>query len=473
MTLRRPLSQAVPLCLAALAATLGGPAAAQVIRDDFFVTNGPINAAVLSGNTLYIGGSFPQVAPATGGAGVQRLHLAALDATTGALEPWNPGPDGPIFGLAVHGTTVYAGGDFGSINGQSRLYVAALDGVTGEVKAWNAGDIEGLHGAEIFTIAPTDAAVYIGGYFNEIGGQYRDNLAALDAATGAILPWHPDASYKIHALAVSGNTVYVGGTFDAIGGQTRHNIAAVDAVTGLATAWDPNANSTVVALALSGNTVYAGGPFTTIGGAARGYVAALDATSGQATEWHPNADNTVGALAVTPQAIYAGGGFTQIGGQARNRLAALDPVVGFATPWSADANGYVNTLVASGGAVYAGGFFTAVDELPRSYLAATGSVVTGVPEPGRTPVAGVQLTSGPNPFHDTARIFYQLPSPAVVSLTLYDVSGRPVRTLFGARTEPAGWHEAGLDGRRLASGIYFLKLEVGSASRTIKVLRME
>jgi hypothetical protein len=96
-----------------------------------------------------------------------------------------------------------------------------------------------------------------------------------------------------------------------------------------------------------------------------------------------------------------------------------------------------------------------------------------VPERGRTPVAGVQLTSGPNPFRDTARIFYQLPSPAVVSLTLYDVSGRPARTLFRSRTEPAGWHEAALDGRRLASGIYFLKLEAGSASRTIKVLRME
>jgi hypothetical protein len=123
--------------------------------------------------------------------------------------------------------------------------------------------------------------------------------------------------------------------------------------------------------------------------------------------------------------------------------------------------------------VYAGGDFTVVQGLPLSYVAATGSVVTGVPEPGRTPVAGVQLTSGPNPFRDTARISYRLPSPAVVSLTLYDVSGRPARTPIRARNEPAGWHEAALDGRRLASGIYFLRLEAGSVSHTIKVLRVE
>src|SRR6266581_7754783 len=49
------------LCAGSLAAE------AQVVRNDFDVTNGVVNATVLSGNTLYIGGQFSRVGPATGG----------------------------------------------------------------------------------------------------------------------------------------------------------------------------------------------------------------------------------------------------------------------------------------------------------------------------------------------------------------------------------------------------------------------
>src|SRR5439155_5190806 len=45
----------------------GGRADAQTIRQDFYATNGTVSAAVLSGNTLYIAGSFTEVGPATGG----------------------------------------------------------------------------------------------------------------------------------------------------------------------------------------------------------------------------------------------------------------------------------------------------------------------------------------------------------------------------------------------------------------------
>ena len=72
-------------------------------------------------------------------------------------------------------------------------------------------------------------------------------------------------------LAVSGSTVYAGGDFTSIGGQTRNRIAALDAATGLATAWDPDADNRVLALAVSGSTVYAGGQFTRIGGKPRNW----------------------------------------------------------------------------------------------------------------------------------------------------------------------------------------------------------
>ena len=65
----RVAARAALVFLGAIAACLwsGVPARAQVIRQDFYITNGTVLAAVVSGNTLYIGGSFSQVSPATGG----------------------------------------------------------------------------------------------------------------------------------------------------------------------------------------------------------------------------------------------------------------------------------------------------------------------------------------------------------------------------------------------------------------------
>ncbi len=116
------------------------------------------------------------------------------------------------------------------------------------------------------------------------------------------------------------------GDFTTIGGQARNGLAALDAATGAATAWNPDANWTVGTLAVAGDTVYAGGAFTAIGGQARsGNIAALDATTGTATAWNPSADGGgVSTLALSGDTVYVGGGFTAIGGQARNRLAALN-----------------------------------------------------------------------------------------------------------------------------------------------------
>jgi hypothetical protein len=77
--------------------------------------------------------------------------------------------------------------------------------------------------------------------------------------------WNPSASSFVNALTLSGSTVYAGGQFNSIGGQPRNNIAALDVATGNATSWNPGANNTIWFLASSGSTVYVGGFFTEIG----------------------------------------------------------------------------------------------------------------------------------------------------------------------------------------------------------------
>ncbi len=78
--------------------------------------------------------------------------------------------------------------------------------------------------------------------FGHIGGQTRDNIAALDATTNTsnATSWDPNASSQVYALAVSGSTVYAGGNFGSIGGQTRVNIAAINTLTGVVTSWNPS-----------------------------------------------------------------------------------------------------------------------------------------------------------------------------------------------------------------------------------------
>ena len=143
--------------------------------------------------------------------------------------------------------------------------------------------------------------------------------------TRSATSWNPNSNYDVNDLVVDGSTVYVGGGFSSIGGQPRNNIAALDAATGAATSWDPNVDSNgyVSALGVSGSTVFAGGFFTSVGGQTRNYIAALDAATGTATSWNPNPDYRVTDLAVSGNTVYAAGDFRTIGVEPQSRLAAL------------------------------------------------------------------------------------------------------------------------------------------------------
>ncbi len=230
---------------------------------NFPTFNNTVRAIAISGTTIYVGGSFTQAtdAPANGGATATRNLIAAIDATTGALLPWNPNANSTVLPLAVSGTTVYAGGAFTTIGGSARNSIAALDAATGTATAWNPNA-----NIAVFALAVSGSTVYAGGNFNTMGGSARNSIAALNAATGTATAWNPNANNTVSALAVSGTTVYAGGNFNTIGGSARNSIAALDAATGTATTWNPNANIAVFALAVSGSTVYAGGNFNTMGG---------------------------------------------------------------------------------------------------------------------------------------------------------------------------------------------------------------
>jgi hypothetical protein len=105
-----------------------------------------------------------------------------------------------------------------------------------------------------------------------------------------------------------------------------------------------------------------------------------------------------------------------------------------------------------------------------NYFEVTGGPTSAV-TPG-LPAAGYALhPCHPNPFNPATTISYDLPEPATVSLQVFDVSGRLVRTLVQGETVPSGRHEVvwnGQDetGRSVGSGIYFYRLEAGDFAAT-------
>jgi predicted small secreted protein len=404
-----------PALIIALSTLLQAATPSDTCNQNTWVTNGPVYAIVPAGDKVYIGGSFTQVGPYTGSGvpidsstgapvaafpkingtvnavcddgnggwfvggyftsvdGVARNNIAHI-LSNGSLDPaWNPNvnaasylsPPVSVYSLAVSGTTVYAGGYFDTIGGQRRNYIAALDATTGNVLAWSP-----KANNYVWSLAVSGTTVYVGGDFDTIGGQRRNYIAALDATTGNVLAWSPKANAGVASIAVIGTTVYVGGVFDSIGGQNRNYIAALDATTGNATAWNPTASGGVASIAVSGTTVYAGGYFHSIGGQGRSGIAALDATTGNATAWNPTANAGVASIAVSGTTVYVGGDFDTIGGQRRNYIAALDATTGNVLAWSPKANAGVASIAVIGTTVYIGGRFTSIGGQSRNFIAA-------------------------------------------------------------------------------------------------------
>ncbi|MBP8976940.1 MAG: carbohydrate-binding protein, partial [Bacteroidetes bacterium] len=75
----------------------------------------------------------------------------------------------------------------------------------------------------------------------------------------------------------------------------------------------------------------------------------------------------------------------------------------------------------------------------------------------------------PNPFNPTAVIQYAIPKREKVVLKVYSLLGQEVATLVDEIQEPSQY-KVTFDGRGLASGVYFYKLQTGYFSKTKKMV---
>lgn len=97
--------------------------------------------------------------------------------------------------------------------------------------------------------------------------------------------------------------------------------------------------------------------------------------------------------------------------------------------------------------------------------------------PATTLQAPAVYPARPNPFVGESEVTFALPAAEKVTLRVYDVRGRLVRTLVNESRAAGVYHETwnGRDdaGRDLASGVYLLQFRAGAVSQTERVLRLK
>lgn len=98
-----------------------------------------------------------------------------------------------------------------------------------------------------------------------------------------------------------------------------------------------------------------------------------------------------------------------------------------------------------------------------------GAIVTGIHQNAEIPSSFNLYQNYPNPFNPSTAIGYQLSVVNHVTLKVYDVLGREVRTLVDEIGKP-GRYEVEFDGSKLSSGMYFYRLVAGSYVETKKMV---
>lgn len=390
-------------------------------------TSDDVKAIVSDGSGgYYIAGSFTSVGGST------RNNIARIN-SDGTLNSWNAGANcnGAIKSIAVSAdfSTVYVGGDFttiGQSSSSSRNRIAALSASTGNATSWDPNS----NGSVNSLVLSASSTIYVGGSFTSIGGQTRNYIAEINTGSNTATTWNPNANNSVNVILLSGSNLYVGGTFTSIGGNTRNYLARVPNNSNTSDSWNPNADNTIYALAISGSNVFVGGSFSSIGGVTISALAVLDANTntnmansswtssisinsgtpsvrgltvdgtnlyvagefssiGSTTKNNVAGVNissltsftlgsfstTTGSLAnvafVSSTNIYIGGSFYVSAGSTRNNIASINGSTGEINSWNPNANNQVNDIIISsdGNTAYVSGNFTSIGGQSRNRLA--------------------------------------------------------------------------------------------------------
>jgi hypothetical protein len=368
--------------------------------------NANVSALLVSGSTLFVGGSFTTAnAGGTGGTPALAANcIAKFDTasnTWGALLQGNGnGVNATVSALALSGDVLFLGGQFqvanaGGTGATPELTVSAIAKFDLQNNVWSTlGSGIGLTNW-VSSMVVLDNSLYVGGGFSAVYTgpstfMQVGHLARYDIPTNT---WSAVAqgdgqgvSTAVWALAANGNDLYVGGFINTVNvggtGSTpalpANNVAKFDTLNNtwslLAQGSGNGVGDIAWALAVSGNQVFVGGSTHTasLGGApavGANNVAKFDTATSTWSALGAGAGNgvngTVNALAVRGNDIFIGGEFSSVGNVPARRVARFNTLT---NTWSAlaqgNGNGVDNTvqaLAVSGNTLFVGGNFSNVN----------------------------------------------------------------------------------------------------------------
>jgi hypothetical protein len=360
-----------------------------------------VNALVVIGSDLYVGGSFTVAnlggrggSPEVSANKIARFNLSA--STWSALGNGNGVANGYVYALAVIGSDLYVGGSFTRVGNVAANNIAKFNTTTRNWSALGDGNGNGVNSG-VNALAVMGSDLYVGGVFTSAGNVAANMVAKFNTTAST---WSSlgngngnGLNSGVYALAVIGSDLYVGGAFGIAnyggsGGTPAVTANRVAKFNPTANMWSAlsngngnGMNGTVYALVVMGSDLFVGGGFTTSNSGGSGGTPAV--TANHIAKFNPTAstwsalgngngngvNSNVYALAVMGSDLYVGGDFTTAnygGGNtpAAYGLAKFDTI---ANTWSAKARGvnlqaaYQNVvyeLAVMGADLYVGGIFT-------------------------------------------------------------------------------------------------------------------
>ena len=341
---------------------------------------GSIRQLLVSGSTLYVRGDFTS----------PRYSLAAVNRTTGALLPFDSGPNRGTTALALDGSALVAGRHFADPTGVGSYEIELLDASTGA-----SSGLVATTENRVYAVAPVGTQIVAGGEFRSVAGVRRRNLAALDVNTGEATSLDAPVTgvivAQVRALTVIGSTVYLGGAFDSVGGVGRTDLAAIDSASGAVLPWAPAlacqsgpCDTYIQRLATDGTSIFMVGNFDTLAGAPRPAIGAVT-TTGTPTGFAPALSASplppfgrVSTIVPADGRVYVGGDFQSINAVNQPYLAALDPATGARLSWDPAVNGMVTGIASAGDRVFLTGAFSHVGGQFQPTLASVNTLTGGL-----------------------------------------------------------------------------------------------
>lgn len=358
-------------------------AAFSPVPDTTWQANGKVYAVVKVGNTIYIGGDFTHVSQCAGSAScpsktVEARNVAAFDATTGvAISSFAPqvgGSGSIVWALAALGGKLFIGGEFDSVNGVARRNLAALDLTTGELDPAVDSPVGSGSTDRVRALFTLGDHVYLGGYFGSVGGATRRRLAAIDINGAVLASFRPklDAPVRTLGATCDGASLIAGGDFRQAAGtdgalEARATLAMFDPISGALDPWSPpNAD---IPNGVNAFDVAADCSHLFVGYGGSNEIYNFDVATG-AIDWHLKTGGNVQTVAINGNRVFFGGHFSQVsvigtqGNVKRTRFAVADFNGVVQSDWVPSFGGIFKTgpwdILVDGSQVWVGGGFSRV-----------------------------------------------------------------------------------------------------------------